>query len=103
MEIKESYKERLSESGDNSRLIVMIRANWMTLEFSNALPRLCACVCVRACMCSLYVLYVSMRALVCVCVSVQACYTHIPEKIRYQFTLAIFSIRNSVKHPRACA
>lgn len=39
MEIKESYKERLSESGDNSRLIVMIRANWMTLEFSNALAR----------------------------------------------------------------
>lgn len=43
MEIKESYKERLSESGDNSRLIVMIRANWMTLEFSNALARPSAC------------------------------------------------------------
>lgn len=36
MEIKESYKERLSESTDNSLLIVMIRANWMTLDFSNA-------------------------------------------------------------------
>ena len=50
MEIKESYKERLSESGDNSRLIVMIRANWMTLEFSNALPPgVCVCVCVCVC------------------------------------------------------
>lgn len=47
MEIKESYKERLSESGDNSRLIVMIRANWMTLEFSNALARPSACACVQ--------------------------------------------------------
>lgn len=47
MEIKESYKERLSESGDNSRLIVMIRANWMTLEFSNALARPSACAFVR--------------------------------------------------------
>lgn len=48
MEIKESYKERLSESGDNSRLIVMIRANWMTLEFSNALARPSACAQVRS-------------------------------------------------------
>lgn len=36
MEIKESYKERLSESGDNSGLIVVISANWMTLGFANA-------------------------------------------------------------------
>lgn len=31
LEIKESYKERLSESGDNSGLIVVIKANGMTL------------------------------------------------------------------------
>jgi len=36
LEIKESYKERLSESGDNSGLIVVISANWMTLGFANA-------------------------------------------------------------------
>lgn len=53
MEIKESYKERLSESGDNSPLIVMIRANWMTLEFSNALARPSACTQVQ-CFCELY-------------------------------------------------
>lgn len=68
MEIKESYKERLSESGDNSRLIVMIRANWMTLEFSNALLLLvCVCVCYmslyeRACECVLQDSYIHTKA-----------------------------------------
>lgn len=55
---------------------------------------MCVCVCVH-----LQSVLCCMWACMRLCVCLQASY--IPKKIRYQFTLAIFSIRNSATHLRA--
>ncbi len=68
----------------------------------------CLCVCVRVCACMRvhpahlqhkYVLHLSTHAVVHV--HLQAGYIPL-KKIKYQFTLAIFSVRNSTKHLCAC-
>lgn len=87
MEIKESYKERLSESGDNSRLIVMIRANWMTLEFSK-----CVALPVRMSLrpCALYILNQNMH------IFLQLALKEKNPKIPNLILAGVFSIRNSL-------